>query len=78
MRIKAITKQELLEKRGDLSPFYDFNFTLSDVAFGFCQHDDIKYFESLVGEAFPFVDPNANMSAAKRKLRTWRHLSDLK
>jgi hypothetical protein len=56
----------------------DFSFTLSDVAFGFCQHDDIKYFESLVGEAFPFVDPNANMSAAKRKLRTWRHLSDLK
>jgi len=57
----------------------DFSFALSDVAFGFCPEREIQQFESLVGKAFPFVDPAvANLQAAKQKLRAWPHLKDLK
>lgn len=57
----------------------DFSFSLSDVAFGFCPTAEIPAFESLVGNAFPFVDPNPNaLTASKAKLRGFSHLADLK
>lgn len=57
----------------------DFSFTLSDVAFGFCQSADISYFESMVGGVFPFIDPSQkNIQAAKQKLKQHKPLSNLK
>ncbi len=56
----------------------DFSFSLSDVAFGFCPTDEISYFEALVGKQFPFIDPTANIPSAKQKLKSWKHLADLK
>ena len=56
----------------------DFSFTLSDVAFGFCSAQDITLFETLVANAFPFVDPAGDINAAKSKLRKLRALADLK
>ncbi|MBI4404115.1 MAG: hypothetical protein HY537_08140 [Deltaproteobacteria bacterium] len=56
----------------------DFSFSLSDVAFGFCDTASITYFESLVNNAFPFVDPVGDLAAAKQKLKKWPNLADLK
>ena len=56
----------------------DFSFSLSDVAFGFAPEKEISYFESLVGNQFPFVTPTNNMTSAKNKLKGSPHLSDLK
>lgn len=56
----------------------DFSFSLSDVAFGFAPENEISYFESLVGNQFPFVAPANNMTTAKNKLKAWPHLTDLK
>lgn len=53
------------------------NFTFnmaSDVAFGLCPDADIAYFETLVGNKIPFVDPS-NYVIAKAKLSTWKSLS---
>lgn len=56
----------------------DFSFTLSDVAFWFCPEGEIGHFETLVGNAFPFINPAGNIDMAKQKLRKCRHLADLK
>ena len=57
------------------------SFTFQDVAFGICKTTDIPYFNTLVGNAIPFVDPVGNaqhLHAVKTQLRTFPHLSDLK
>ena len=57
----------------------DFSFSLTDVAFGFCPHLEIPAFESLVGNTFPFVDPDASaLGGSKTRLRSYPHLADLK
>lgn len=56
----------------------DFSFSISDVAFGFCPTDEIPYFQGLLSGQVPFVDPVSNMVAAKQKLKSFPHLSDLK
>lgn len=56
----------------------DLSFTLSDVAFGICESGDIGYFEGLVGNAFPFIDPTSDIQQGKDKLRSHKHLANLK
>lgn len=59
----------------------DIAFTLQDVAFGICKTADIPHFRSLVGSAFPFVDPVGNpqhLQQVKAHLRTYPHLANLK
>lgn len=56
----------------------DLSFSLSDVAFGLCPESEIGQFESLVGGAFPFVDPRGDMGKVKDKLRATGQLKDLK
>lgn len=56
----------------------DFSFTLTDVAFGLCPSGEITFFENLVGNTFPFIDPQGNQQSNKQKLRQWAHLKDLK
>jgi len=56
----------------------DFSFTLTGVAFGFCQEREIPNFEQLVGNLFPFINPLGNLQNNKAKLRQWAHLHDLK
>lgn len=56
----------------------DFSFSISDVAFGICPQDEIPCFENLLNNQIPFVDPIANLTAAKAKLKTCPHLKDLK
>jgi hypothetical protein len=56
----------------------DFSFTLSDIAYGLCNTPDIIFFENLVGNAFPFIDPLGNLQTNKAKLLSYKHLNDLK
>jgi hypothetical protein len=56
----------------------NFDFTFADVAFGLCKEIDIPFFENLVGDAFPFIDPMQSMEAVKTKLRLWPKLANLK
>ena len=56
----------------------DFSFTLSDVAFGICELADISQFESLVGNAFPFIDPTQDIQQAKQRMRSYMHLANIK
>lgn len=56
----------------------DFKFSLSDVAFGFCPIDKIKYLEEAIGNVFPFVDPLDDLNTNKKKLRKWPHLENVK
>jgi hypothetical protein len=59
----------------------DVTFGFPDVAFGLCKTADIQYFETLVGNAFPFVDPVGNaqhIQTVKTRLRTYPHLMNLK
>lgn len=59
----------------------DVVFNFQDVAFGICKTKDIPFFNSLVGNAFPFVDPVGNiqhLQAVKTHLRSFPHLSSLK
>jgi hypothetical protein len=59
----------------------DVAFTFKDVAFGLCKTADISYFNSLVGNAFPFIDPVGNtqhIQQVKTYLRGFPHLSELK
>lgn len=56
----------------------DFSFTVSDIAFGLCPTEEIPYFERLLTNQVPFVDPTGNISAAKAKLQQYPHLKDLK
>lgn len=59
----------------------DISFTFSDVAFGICKDADKPFFSSLVGNAFPFVEPPSTPQQAqqvKTYLRTFHHLSNLK
>ncbi len=56
----------------------DFDFVVTDVAFGLCRAVDIPFFENLVSQAFPFVDPTQPMPVVKTKLRSWPRLANLK
>jgi hypothetical protein len=47
----------------------DVTFTSSDVAFGICDARDIEFFEHIVEQKFPFVDPRDEMNPIKNKLR---------
>lgn len=50
----------------------NFSYSLkSDVAFGICPIDKIKYFDELVSEKFPFIDPSPeHIKEMKVKLRS--------
>lgn len=59
----------------------DVSFTYADVAFGLCKTADIAHFSTLVGNAFPFVDPVGNaqhIQQVKTHLRTFPKLANLK
>lgn len=56
----------------------DFSFSLSDIAFGICETSDIAYFESLVGNLFPFIDPTKDLAQEKTKMKKFNHLKDIK
>ncbi len=59
----------------------DLNFTYADVAFGICKSEDITHFNSLVNNAFPFVDPVATpqeLQKIKSYLRTFQKLANIK
>jgi hypothetical protein len=56
----------------------NFDFTFNDIAFGLCEDADVAFFENLVGNAFPFVDPTLPMAVVKTKLRQWPKLRNLK
>lgn len=56
----------------------DFSFATSDIAFGICPAGEIPYFENLMSNQVPFVDPVSNLAVAKQKLKGLAHLADLK
>lgn len=56
----------------------DFSFAVSDIAFGICPTTEITYFEKMLGNQVPFVDPKSNLAAAKQKLKRIPRLADLK
>lgn len=56
----------------------DFNYSLlNDVAFGICPASEINYFENLVGNKFPFIDPTPPIQAMKHKLKQNSKLQNL-
>lgn len=44
------------------------NFTLEDVAFGICPAERIPEFEKLVGNSFPFIDPDWTIEQLRKHL----------
>lgn len=55
----------------------DFEFSLKEVAFGICPEESISKFESIVGNAFPFIDPDWEIDQLKQYLESkgWKQLS---
>lgn len=47
----------------------DVSFDTHDIAFGICDQSEIPYFENMVDQKFPFVDPREDMAALKARLR---------
>ena len=47
----------------------DVKFTHLDVAFGICAAGEIGFFEQMVDQKFPFVDPREDMNAVKSRLK---------
>jgi hypothetical protein len=56
----------------------DFKFERAAVAFGICGEADVPYFEGLVGNTIPFVDPTGDLDFAKAKLRRSPGLKNLR
>ncbi|MCB0408269.1 MAG: hypothetical protein KDD34_08700 [Bdellovibrionales bacterium] len=44
------------------------DFASDDVAFGICSDSEVRYFENLVGDAFPFIDPDGDDITLKTHL----------
>jgi len=56
----------------------DFSFAVSDIAFGICPVSEISHFEKMLGNQVPFVDPKSDLVGAKKKLKKFARLADLK
>ncbi|MBK8201310.1 MAG: hypothetical protein IPK68_02915 [Bdellovibrionales bacterium] len=56
----------------------DFDFQVSDIAYGICPENEIPHFETLTGNTVPFVDPTQHMELVKMKLRSYPKLANLK